>query len=91
MGYSADGKTWYSTNSGMFNPNGLGVASNPGVGAFVAPSAMILNNNGISGNGIAKSQTLEIVSSDPYFQQGFDNMSVTVKQSIPYNTGFTTF
>jgi hypothetical protein len=87
--YSADGKTWYTSQIGMTHVNGA--ASNPGVGAFVAPSAMILNNNGISGNGIAKSQTLEIVSSDPYFQQGFDNMSVTVKQSIPYNTGFTTF
>jgi hypothetical protein len=51
---------------------------------------MVLNNNGISGNGIAKSQTLEIVSSDPYYQTGFDNMSVTVRQSSIYNTLITT-
>ena len=82
MGYSADGKTWYSTNSSLLSGNG--VASNSGVGAFVAPSAMVLNNNGISGNGIASSQTLEIISSDPYFQAGFRNVSMTITPTSNY-------
>jgi hypothetical protein len=60
------------------------IVSNPGVGAFVAPSAMILNNYGISGNGIAQSQTLEIVSSDPYYQTGFTNMAVKVECNNVY-------
>lgn len=85
LGYSADGITWYSIIAPFFSTFALGVASNPGVGAFIAPSAMVLDNNGISGNGIAKSQTLDIVSSDNYYQTGFDNMSVTVSQSSIYN------
>lgn len=91
LGYSADGKVWYSSTTPIFSTYGLGVASNPGVGAFIAPSAMVLNNNGISGNGIARSQTLEIISSDPYYQQGFDNMSVTVRPSMIYNAVSTTY
>jgi hypothetical protein len=90
LGYSADGKVWYSSTTPIFPTYGLGVASNPGVGAFIAPSAMVLSNNSISGNGIARSQTLEIISSDNYYQQGFDNMSVTVRQSRIYNTLITT-
>jgi hypothetical protein len=82
LGYSADGKVWYSSSTPIFPTYALGVSSNSGVGAFIAPSAMVLDNNGISGNGIAKSQTLDIVSSDNYYQTGFDNMSVTVRQSL---------
>jgi len=84
MGYSTDGKTWYSVNNSLFSPNGLGVSSNPGIGAFVAPSAMVLNNTGPNGNAVVNSQTLEIVSSDPYFQQGFQNVSVNLTSSIFY-------
>jgi hypothetical protein len=90
LGHSPDGITWYSSSTPIFPTYALGVSSNSGVGAFIAPSAMVLNNNGISGNGIAKSQTLEIVSSDPYYQTGFDNMSVTVRQSFMYNSLYTT-
>jgi len=74
--YSQNGTTWYST--GYTITNSMGVTSNPGVGAFVAPSALFLDNNGITGNGIASSQTLDVISSDPYYQQGYDNVSITV-------------
>ena len=74
VGYSKDGITWYSSRSIITSLNY--VVSNPGIGAYVAPSAMVLNKSGISGNGMAASQTLEFVSSDPYFQQGFDNVSI---------------
>lgn len=80
MGYSNDGVTWYSSlQSSIFSNSGYGIASNSGVGAFVAPSAMVIDDNGISGNGIANSRTLEFVSSDPYFQTGFNNISVKVE------------
>ena len=89
--YSADGITWYGSafNAAVVVPprvfSGDGfVASNPGVGAFAPPSAMILNTYGISGNGIAQSQILEIVSSDPYYQTGFTNMSVKVECNNVY-------
>jgi len=76
IGYSSNGNVWYSAPSLLTNGNC--VVSNPGIGGFVAPSAMVLNNNGISGNGIACSQTLEIVSSDPYYQSGFDSVSIVL-------------
>jgi len=81
IGYSPDGINWYSALSTNLFTNGYGIASNPGVGGFVAPSAMFLNNNGIRGNGIFASQTLEIVSSDPYYQLGFDNVSITINNN----------
>jgi hypothetical protein len=74
-GYSKDGITWYSSQSSTITSLNC-VVSNPGIGAFVPPSAMVLNNNGITGNGISASQTLEFVSSDPYYQQGFDNVAI---------------
>jgi len=84
--YSPNGITWYgnSFNSPIINPprvfSGDGfLASNSGVGAFAPPSAMVLNQYGVSGNGIASSQILEIVSSDSYYQTGFTNMSVKVE------------
>ena len=83
MGYSKDGITWYSNNlPSIISLNRLGVASNSGVGAFVAPSAMVLDNYGITGNGIAASQTLEIISSDPYYQTGYDSVSIKVEPAI---------
>jgi hypothetical protein len=42
---------------------------------------MVLNNSSISGNGIVASQTLEFVSSDPYYQDGFNNVSITVNST----------
>jgi hypothetical protein len=60
---------------------GYGLGTNSGIGAFVAPSAMVLNNSSISGNGIVASQTLEFVSSDPYYQDGFNNVSITVNST----------
>jgi hypothetical protein len=85
LGYSQDGLVWYSRNNSLiFSSFGYGIASNPGIGAFVAPSAMVLNNNGISGNGIVNSQTLEIVSSDPYYQLGFTNVSVKIETDNIY-------
>jgi frataxin-like iron-binding protein CyaY len=79
--YSYNGITWYSQTCNVVNGY---IVSNPGVGAFVPPSAMILNNYGISGNGISRSQTLEIVSSDPYYQTGFTNMAVKVECNNVY-------
>jgi hypothetical protein len=76
-GYSKDGITWYSSQSSTITSLNC-VVSNPGIGAFVPPSAMVLNNNGITGNGISASQTLEFVSSDPYYQSGFDNVAITL-------------
>ena len=76
-GYSKDGITWYSSQSSKITSLNC-VVSNPGIGAFVAPSAMVLNNNGITGNGISASQNLEFVSSDPYYQSGFDNVAITL-------------
>ena len=88
VGYSADGKTWYITNTGLWSNQSRATlntcASNSGVGAFAPPSAMVLNQYGISGNGIASSQTLEIVSSDSYYQTGFTNMSVKVECNNVY-------
>ena len=77
IGYSADGITWYSAPTSLFTSINY-VVSNPGIGAFVAPSAMVLNNSGITGNGMSSSQTLEVVSSDPYFQSGFTNVSFNI-------------
>ena len=82
IGYSADGIKWYTSTSIL--STGYGLASNPGVGAFVAPSALVLSDTGIAGNGIAASNTLEIVSSDPYFQNGFTNISVKVESNNIY-------
>jgi len=80
MGYSYDGITWYvNLQTNIFSTSGYGIASNPGVGAFIAPSAMVIDDNGISGNGISNSRTLEFVSSDPYFQTGFNNITVKVE------------
>jgi hypothetical protein len=80
MGYSNDGVTWYSSvQSSIFSTSGYGISSNSGVGAFIAPSAMVIDDNGISGNGISNSRTLEFVSSDPYFQTGFNNITVKVE------------
>jgi len=81
VGYSKDGITWYSSRALSTSVNY--VVSNPGIGAFAPPSAMVLNNNSLTGNGISRSQTLEFVSSDPYFQQGFDN--VTIQLNTKYN------
>lgn len=84
IGYSGDGIKWYSTNySSLFTYVNY-VVSNPGIGAFVPPSAIVLNNNGISMNGVTASQTLEIVSSDPYFQTGFTNVSFNITSSSIY-------
>jgi len=74
--YSSDGITWYTVNC---QANAGSAATNSGVGAFVAPSAMIMNKNGI-----ANSQTLEIISSDPYYQTGFTNMAVKVETNNIY-------
>jgi len=85
MLYSKDGVTWYTNaRPDIFSQYGLGIASNSGIGAFVAPSAMVLDNYGISGNGIAASQTLEIVSSDPYYQTGFTNVTVKIETDNLY-------
>jgi len=87
IGYSRDGIKWYSSQSLITTTNY--VVSNPGIGAFVAPSAMVLNKYGFTGNGISASQNLEIISSDPYYQSGFDNVSITINskynQIIQYN------
>ena len=85
MGYSADGITWYVNNmTNIFSVGGYGLASNSGIGAFVAPSAMVLDNNGINGVGMTASQTLELISSDPYYQQGFSNVSVKIETNNIY-------
>jgi hypothetical protein len=85
MAYSSNGINWYTTsNTNIFSTAGYGIASNSGVGAFVAPSAMVLNNYGISGNAMAASQTLEIVSSDPYYQTGFTNVTVKIETNNIY-------
>ena len=71
-GYSTDGINWISQQS-LFPTQGYGVKSNSGIGAFVAPSALNLNNYGISGT-----QTLDVVASDPYYQTGFDTVSISI-------------
>jgi hypothetical protein len=77
VGYSADGITWYSSSRSLFTTT-QSVVSNASIGAYLSPSAMVLNNNGITGNGMYSSQTLEVVSSDPYFQSGFTNVSFNI-------------
>jgi hypothetical protein len=84
IGYSPDGVNWYSSLSSNLFTSSNGVSSNPGIGAFVAPSAMVLDNYGITGNGIYSSQTLEVVSSDPYFQTGFTNVSFNITSNSIY-------
>jgi hypothetical protein len=85
MAYSTDGITWISNNlPSIFSSNGYGVASNSGVGAFVAPSALVLSDTGISGNAMTASSTLEVVSSDPYFQTGFNNITVKIETQNIY-------
>jgi hypothetical protein len=81
--YSQDGISWYTNSTSMFT-NGYGIASNSQVGAFVAPSALVLDNNGINGSGMSASQTLEIVSSDPYYQTGFNNVTVKIETNNIY-------
>ena len=83
LGYSAQGNIWYSSPTSLFTSIN-DIVSNPGVGAFVAPSAMVLNNNGITGNGLYSSTTLEVVSSDPYFQNGFTNASFNITSNSIY-------
>jgi len=83
IGYSPDGINWYSGQTGLFTGINY-VVSNPGIGAFVPPSAMVLNNNGITGNGLYSSTTLEVVSSDPYFQNGFTNVSFNITSNSIY-------
>lgn len=77
VGYSADGITWYSSSRSLFTTT-QSVVSNASIGAYLSPSAMVLNNSGITGNGMSSSQTLEVVSSDPYFQSGFTNVSFNI-------------
>lgn len=84
MGYSPDGITWYVNNTSNIFTTGFGLASNPGVGAFTPPSALVLDDNGITGNSISASNTLEIVSSDPYFQSGFSNITVKIDSDNVY-------
>ena len=84
MGYSPDGITWYVSNTSNIFTTGYGLASNPGIGAFTPPSALVLNDNGITGNSISASNTLEIVSSDPYFQSGFSNITVKIDSDNVY-------
>jgi len=83
IGYSSNGTTWYSGQTGLFTSINF-VVSNPGIGAFAPPSAMVLNNNGITGNGLYSSTTLEVVSSDPYFQSGFTNASFNITSNSVY-------
>ena len=87
--YSFDAANWYSPKSYSLGPNSTGVSSNSGVGAFVAPSALVLSNTGISGNNITCSQTLDFISSDEYYQQGFSTASITVNPV--YNPAITAY
>jgi len=83
--YSANATNWYSPGNYSLGPNSMGVSSNPGVGAFIAPSAIALTNTGISGNNITNSQTLDFISSDEYYQSGFSNASITVNPTFNPN------
>ena len=83
MSYSPDGITWYTNTTNIFT-YGNGIASNSQIGTFIAPSAIVLNNNGINGNGMSASQTLEIVSSDPYYQTGFNNVTIKIETNNIY-------
>ena len=74
--YSQNGINWFSTAYSI--TGSIHVSSNPGVGAFAPPSALVLDNYGINGNGYTASQTLDLVSSNPYYQNGWDNVSITV-------------
>jgi hypothetical protein len=84
--YSNDGITWYNATyqPGTYTFKGNGIASNSGIGAYVAPSAMVLNGYTVNGNGLTASNSLDIVSSDPYFQTGFTNISINVKTNNIY-------
>jgi hypothetical protein len=83
MSYSQDGVTWYTNNTNIFT-YGNGIASNSQIGTFIAPSALVLDNNGINGPGMSASQTLEIVSSDPYYQTGFNNVTIKIETNNIY-------
>ena len=83
--YSNDGITWYTnTTAGGYSFSGIGIASNSGIGAYIAPSAMVLDKYTVNGNGLTASNTLEMVSSDPYFQTGFTNISINVTTNNIY-------
>jgi len=85
FGYSSDGITWYATNqTNIFSTGGYGVASNPGIGAFIAPSALVLSDTGISGNGMTASNTLEITNADPFYQMGYNNISIKIESNNIY-------
>jgi len=45
---------------------------------------MVLDNNSINGFGMSATQTLEIVSSDPYYQTGFNNVTVKIETNNIY-------
>jgi hypothetical protein len=55
------------------------VASNPLIGAVPIQSQLVVNMKGVPGQ-----QTLEMVSSDPYYQLGFDNVSIKVESNNIY-------
>ena len=85
LGYSQNGINWYATNqTNIFSTAGYGIASNPGVGAFIAPSALVLSDTGISGNGMSASNTLEISMSDPFYQIGYNNICIKIESDNIY-------
>ena len=86
MAYSPDGISWYkgynstsiAANTQVFTTLGNCVASNPNVGAVPIQSQIVLDNTGAS-----QTQTLEVVSSDPYYQTGYDNVSIKLEPDNP--------
>jgi hypothetical protein len=89
IAYSQNGINWYSAYNGfstglstmIFN-YGNCVASNSTIGAVPIQSQLVLNKN------IGSSDTLEFISSDPYYQTGFDNVSIKIEPNNIYNINY---
>lgn len=91
IAYSQNGITWYKAYNGYSTllstqvfTYGNCVASNSTIGAVPIQSQMVLNKN------IGISDTLDVVSSDPYYQSGFDNVSIKVEPNSLYNIDYNT-
>jgi hypothetical protein len=89
IAYSQNGINWYSSYNGFstgLSTNiftyGNCVSSNSTIGAVPMQSQLVLNKN------IGSSDTLEVVSSDPYYQTGFDNVSIKIEPNNIYNSTY---
>jgi len=76
-GYSYDGKTWYASTS-PFTSNGRGIGTTPSItmGSVYINNAVTTSSN----FGVNTNNQLDIYS-DKYFNNGYNNMAVTIKST----------